>query len=72
MVVAGNSPRYCHNQTTDPNPSRIPNHKLSLLEMAENGGPFGMAGRHRFGSVLVGEVVADYPATGCRITNDFQ
>jgi len=28
---------------TDPNPNRIPNRKLSLLEMAENGGPFRMA-----------------------------
>jgi len=41
MVVAENSFWYCHNQTTDPNPNpdRIPNRKLSLLEMAENGGP---------------------------------
>ena len=44
---------------TDPNPNRIPNRKLSLLEMAEYGGPsewwrfgmsewrpFGMVGRH--------------------------
>jgi len=47
IVVAWNSSWYCHNQTTDhnpnPNPNRIPNRKLSLLEMAENGGPFGMA-----------------------------
>ena len=36
----------CHNQTTDPNPNpnRIHNRKLSLLEIAENGGPFGTAG----------------------------
>ena len=27
----------------NPNPNRIPKRKLSLLEMAENGGPFGMA-----------------------------
>ena len=27
----------------NPNPNRIPNRKLSQLEMAENGGPFGMA-----------------------------
>jgi len=55
MVVAGNSSRYCHNQTTDPNPgpnpNRIPNCQLSLLEMAENGSssewrPLGMTGRH--------------------------
>ena len=43
MVVAGNSSWYCHNQTTDPNPNpnpnRIPNRKLSQLEMAEFGGP---------------------------------
>ena len=40
MVVAGNSSWYYHNQTTDPNPNtnRIPNRKLSRLEMAENGG----------------------------------
>ena len=43
MVVAWNSSWYCHKQTTDANPNRIPNHKLLLLEMAENGGPFGMA-----------------------------
>jgi len=45
MVVAWNSSWYCHNQTTDPNPNpnRIPNRRLSLLEMAENGRPFGMA-----------------------------
>ena len=44
MVVAWNSSWYFHNQTTDPNPNpnRIPNRKLSLLQMAENGGPFGM------------------------------
>jgi len=36
-VVAGNNYCwYCHNQTTDPSPN--PNRKLSLLEMAENGG----------------------------------
>jgi len=39
MVVVGNSSWYCHNQTTYHNPNRIPNRKLSLLEMAENGGP---------------------------------
>ena len=43
MVVAGSS-WHCHNQTTDPNhnsnPNCIPNRncKLSLLEIAENGG----------------------------------
>ena len=37
MVVAENISWYCHNQTTDPNrnPNRIPNRKLSLLEMAD-------------------------------------
>jgi len=46
LVVAENSSWYCHNQTTDPNPKRIPNRKLSVT--AENGGPsqwrhFGVA-----------------------------
>jgi len=50
VVVAGNSSWYCHNQTTDLNPhpnpnlNRIPNRKLSLLEMAENGGSYRNGG----------------------------
>jgi len=33
VILGQNSSWYCHNQTTDPNPNRIPNGKLSLLEI---------------------------------------
>ena len=83
MVVAGNSSWYCHNQTTDPNPNpnpnRIPNRKLSQLEMAENGGPsewrpFGMAAPRNGGltpAAMISRFLSPQPDTSlhCETTD---